>query len=220
MKRNPIHAALAMLLGIIIGLPLASIAQDWFTATGVPEIRSLMQSADLRNEFASIETGISDKLPTMTGNGSEIVVVNSGGTALETADGTSISSGTFEATWDVACTTTPSQTWHYYQVGDIVTLYADEGFSCTSDTIKMEATTVVPAALRPTSGFRLFFGLRVVNSGSVDPPACLKIDSDGDMKIFRTVSDNPCGTDNFTASGAKGWATGSQNANSFTYGIF
>jgi len=37
----------------------------------------------MRNEFSAIESDISNKLPPLAGNGSEVVVVNSGGTALE-----------------------------------------------------------------------------------------------------------------------------------------
>ena len=57
-------------------------ANSFFTASGNPATGSQGSSASMRAEFESIEDGF-DKLPVMTGNGGEIVAVNSGGTALE-----------------------------------------------------------------------------------------------------------------------------------------
>lgn len=57
-------------------------ANDFYTASGSPATGSQGSSATMRAEFTSIEDGF-DKLPVMTGNGGEIVAVNSGGTALE-----------------------------------------------------------------------------------------------------------------------------------------
>ena len=57
-------------------------ANNFFTASGNPATGSQGSSATMRAEFESIEDGF-DKLPAMTGNGGEIVAVNSGGTALE-----------------------------------------------------------------------------------------------------------------------------------------
>lgn len=90
------------LLGFLLGLSLVvtvAIAQDWYQATGKPVARSLLNSADLRTEFASIESDIADKLPALTGNGDKVVVVNSGGTALTVAStGIAISTGGTGAT--------------------------------------------------------------------------------------------------------------------------
>lgn len=57
-------------------------ANSFFTASGNPATGSQGSSASMRAEFEAIEDGF-DKLPVMTGNGGEIVAVNSGGTALE-----------------------------------------------------------------------------------------------------------------------------------------
>lgn len=84
-------------LGVLIGLSLVAgfaLAQDWYEATGKPVARSLLNSADLRTEFASIDTNIADKLPVLTGNGDRVVVVNSAGTALTVATtGIAVSAG-------------------------------------------------------------------------------------------------------------------------------
>lgn len=80
-----INRLLALAIGIAI--PFSFAAADWYEATGVPAARSLLNSADMRAEFAAIDTGISDKLPALTGNGSKIIAVNAGGTALEALTG-------------------------------------------------------------------------------------------------------------------------------------
>lgn len=73
------------LLLSMVALPAA--AQDWYEASGNPVARSLLNSADLRTEFAAIESNISDKMPVLTGNGGALIAVNSGGTALEALSG-------------------------------------------------------------------------------------------------------------------------------------
>ena len=67
-------------------------SNDFFTAAAVPSTGASLASATIRNEFAAIEDGF-DKLPTMTGNGSELVAVNSSGTALEAIATTGTGSG-------------------------------------------------------------------------------------------------------------------------------
>lgn len=57
-------------------------ANEFYTPGGNPSQGSQLQSSPIRTEFSSIQAGF-DKLPTMTGNGGEVVVVNAGGTALE-----------------------------------------------------------------------------------------------------------------------------------------
>ncbi len=54
---------------------------DWYTPGGTPSTGSSGSSAAMRGELALIETA-TDKLPPLTGQGSEIVQVNAGGTAL------------------------------------------------------------------------------------------------------------------------------------------
>jgi len=90
------------LLGFVVGLAFVgslALAQDWYVASGKPVQRALLNSADLRTEFASIETNIAGKLPALTGNGDKIVVVNSAGTALTVATtGVAVSAGGTGAT--------------------------------------------------------------------------------------------------------------------------
>jgi len=97
---------LALLLGLSAVLVPALAVADWYVATGIPVARSLLSSSDFRTEFASIDTNISDKLPTYTGNGDEWVVVNAGGTALTSIDNAaaqtllSVAIGTDVQAWD------------------------------------------------------------------------------------------------------------------------
>ncbi len=80
-------ALFGAIAGMFLGAPLMLAASDYFDATGIPVQRSAMSSAEFRTEFSSIETGISDKLPALAGNGDEWVRVNAGGTALTSLTG-------------------------------------------------------------------------------------------------------------------------------------
>lgn len=84
---NKASLGIGLIVGFLAGIPCMLIAQDWYVASGKPVQGSALSSADLRSEFALIETGISAKLPTLTGNAGRVVAVNSGGTALTAATG-------------------------------------------------------------------------------------------------------------------------------------
>lgn len=81
--KKAFHRCLALSLGALLAVPLAALAQDWYEASGKPVARSLVSSADLRTEFAAIQSNISGKLPALAGNGGRVIAVNAGGTALE-----------------------------------------------------------------------------------------------------------------------------------------
>lgn len=57
-------------------------SNDFYNGGTFPSTGSAATSASMRAEFASVTAGFA-KLPTMSGNGSKVVVVNSTGTALE-----------------------------------------------------------------------------------------------------------------------------------------
>lgn len=69
---------------------------DFYTVSGTPSTASPGQSSPIRAEFAAIQTAF-DKLPALSTNPSEILVVNAGGTAVETVSGPS---GTIVGTSD------------------------------------------------------------------------------------------------------------------------
>lgn len=56
---------------------------DWYTPSSVPGFKAALSSATIRSEYVLIQAAMA-KLPTLTGNGDEIVKVNAGATALET----------------------------------------------------------------------------------------------------------------------------------------
>lgn len=65
---------------------------DWYDASDVPVKRALLASATLRTEFGLIETAMA-KLPTLTGAGDQVVVVNAGGTGLTSEGPLSVAKG-------------------------------------------------------------------------------------------------------------------------------
>ena len=56
---------------------------DYYDVTGAPGTGTFGASSTIRAEFQAIEDGLTDKLPTITGNASKLVAVNAGATLLE-----------------------------------------------------------------------------------------------------------------------------------------
>ena len=73
---------LILLATALVTFATIAIASDYYDATGIPVQRSTISSAEFRSEFAAITSGISDKLPALTGNGDNWVRINAGGTGL------------------------------------------------------------------------------------------------------------------------------------------
>lgn len=67
-------------------------ANEFYDHTTYPATSSTLASSPMRSELDAVEAGF-DKLPTMAGNGGEIVAVNSGATALEAITTTGTGSG-------------------------------------------------------------------------------------------------------------------------------
>jgi hypothetical protein len=137
--------------------------------------------------------------------------------------GVAITTGTFTATWETACTTNPTQNWKWIKVGSLVTLTALQGFTCTSDSTTFTASFALPAAIRPDASQRVI-GLAVTDNGVPDVPiACLHVEPDGSMSVRRS-STAPCQGNTFTNSGTKGFTIQSdpsggtpQGPQTFTY---
>lgn len=147
-----------------------------------------------------IDIGNSTDNPTVTVNGSSLPAT---------------SSGTFEITWETACTTTPSQTWDYEQVGNIVTIYMVDNFSCTSDITGFASTGAdIPLAIRPAQT-QIVGGIQAIDNSSVDT-ACLIIPITGTPSLRRQGGSNEiCNTTTWTGSGTKGLDNTGNNV--FTY---
>ena len=67
-------------------------SNDFYNETGNPSTSSAGASALMRAEFALVRAAF-DKFPTLTGNGLKVVRVNTGGTALEAVDASTLMSG-------------------------------------------------------------------------------------------------------------------------------
>jgi hypothetical protein len=66
---------------------------DYFDPSGAPATSSQGSSATIRAEFTSIQTGLSNKLPPLTGNGDEIVKINTAGSAIESVAQVAVAQG-------------------------------------------------------------------------------------------------------------------------------
>jgi hypothetical protein len=107
-------------------------------------------------------------------------------------------SGTFTANFENACTTTPTATFDWQRIGNLVVLsYVNlSGFPCTGDSVSFVSTsTPVPAALRPTG------------SSATSPalPGC----TDNGATTLAQIQVDPAGTIGFnritTAGATAGW---------------
>jgi hypothetical protein len=146
-NRQIIVAALAGMVGGVLAGLLPSMAADWYVASGKPQQRAALVSGDLRSEFSAIQSSIADKLPALSGNGTELVRVNAGATGLEAF----VDRGSFAAPFSDACTTTPTATFDYSHVGHVVVVQlAATGGACTGDSVNYQtASGVLPVDLRP-----------------------------------------------------------------------
>ena len=82
-------------------------SNPYFTKSGYPGTNARAVSASLRSEIANIEAGF-DLLPTLSGNGSKVIAVNAGATALEASSAPDI--GVATATSVNKVTITPPAT--------------------------------------------------------------------------------------------------------------
>lgn len=80
-------------------------ATEYFDSSGAPSTGSQASSAVIRAEFDLVQAGFG-KLPDLSGNGSKAVVVNSGGSGLETTTGTLALAGNFATAGSSAVTLT------------------------------------------------------------------------------------------------------------------
>lgn len=135
--------------------------------------------------------------------------------------GVAITTGTFTATWETACTTSPTQNWKWIKVGSLVTLTALQSFTCTADSTTFTASFALPVAIRPDAPQRLI-GLAVTDNGTPDvAAACLHVEVDGSMSVRRS-STAPCQGNVFTNSGTRAFTIQSDGGSpsgpqTFTY---
>lgn len=115
--------------------------------------------------------------------------------------------GTFDASFDDACTTTPVQTWDYVKTGNVVTLRMVGGISCTGDSTSFSApAATLPVAIRPVSPIiARMSSVTAQNNGAI-VAACVSVNFLGGMQY--DVGDASEGVDcggssSWTASGPR-----------------
>lgn len=183
-------------LGILIAFAGAAFAKSFGTftpATGilVGNANSSVTTAATSTNVAGLWSGTCDATTFLRGDG-----------ACATAGGAT--SGTFTATWETACTTSPTQTFKYVVSGTVVTLTATQTVTCTSDSTTFTASAALPLAIRPDTNLRVY-GATFVNNGTADLEAgCIRLETDGSMTLMRTTT-SPCNATAWTNSGTKTW---------------
>jgi microcystin-dependent protein len=142
-------------------------ANDFYTASGAPAQGSQASSATIRGEFSAIQTGF-DKLPTLSGNGSKAIVVNSGGTALTTTTGTLSLGGnlTLSGTNALTLTTSGATGLTLPTTGTLATLAGSETLSNKTLTSTASVNKVAITAPASSATLTLADGSTLATSGA------------------------------------------------------
>ena len=80
-------------------------SNDYYSESAAPSTSATLSSATMRAEFVAIGDGF-DKLPTLSGNGSKAVIINSGATGMTVTTGTLTLAGNFATSGASALTLT------------------------------------------------------------------------------------------------------------------
>ncbi len=156
--------------------------------------------------------------PLVFGTSNTLAVTISGSQVVDFVNTPTIASspiiegGTFTASFDNACTTTPTVTFDWQRAGNVVTLspVSQSGFSCTGDSTSFATTgTPVPAALRPV--FQVTSGvLDGFTNNSAATWAEYTIGTGGDIAVNRCSSlTADCSVTGWTAALNRAFALGS-----------
>lgn len=139
--------------------------------------------------------------------------------------GAKLISGTFVASFDDACTTTPTITFDYVAVvaGNfgIVSLktVGQSGFPCTGDSTGFMTTGApIPAAVRMAGSQAWWFQIDGLSNNGVATTGCLSINAAGNM-AFTTYVGLVCANfgSGWTASGSRDQNTGGSHPLALTY---
>jgi hypothetical protein len=143
-------------------------------------------------------------------NNTARLTVSADGTAVQ-VNGAAVATtetGSFTASFDDACTTTPTITFDYQRVKNVVTLRqtSQSGFSCTADSTAFATTaTPVPTAIRPTSGtFQGPVHMGYLDNGA-NTWAVVQIGATGNVSFLRCGTFGAlCSATGWTNSGSRG----------------
>lgn len=132
-------------------------------------------------------------------------------------------SGTFTASFDAACTTTPTAVFDYQRLGNIVSVWmvSTTGFTCTGDSTSFGTTgTPIPASIRPSSQDVCVPANTLAVDNGVSVYAGIVFSTTGDVSIsrFGTTPGGCSSGTNWTASGTRTLG-GTLSAYRATYGL-
>lgn len=130
--------------------------------------------------------------------------------------GVTQTTGTFTATFDNACTTSPTLTISYTLTGNVVTLNIPALTNCTSDSSSYSSNAGdMPVSIRPTSSPKVVGVSAGTDNGSA-MGSCVGVTSGGSL-FFRPNGTAGCpGGSTWTSSGTK---NGNLNINNVTYSL-
>jgi hypothetical protein len=117
-------------------------------------------------------------------------------------------SGTVTASFDDACSTTPTATLDYQRIGNVVVMRVDDlsGFACTGDSASFRTTgTPLPAAIRPAENIVSPIQGGFTNNGTATQ-ACWFVEASGNVSFNVNATSGCAGT--WTASGNRSMPTG------------
>lgn len=186
----------------------------------------LATAADDTTLISSGSAWVATSVPPCANDGSHALVYDTATNAFACSTltaGTS-SSGTFTATYTTGFTTTPTQNFQWYKVGNIVTISPTSQANGTSNAVSTStASGSAPAAIRP-GGTDIVVTTQATgqNNGS-GSSLCMRIASNGTISwgVWSGTGNTPCGFNSWTASGTKLISQADTNTGQgfFTYGV-
>jgi len=138
-------------------------ASEWYEHGSFPTNRSFGASASMRAELEAIETGISAKLPDLSGNGDKLIGVNAGATALEAKSITFAGAFTTVGAYAVTLTFTGVTGVTFPTSGTLATRAGAE--TLTNKTINGPDNTLTNIANASLSNSAMTFGATPVSLG-------------------------------------------------------
>lgn len=151
------------------------------------------------------------------GTAGHVLTSNGSGTppTWEPASGLTQTTGQFTLSWEVACTTTPTQVVNYVKTGQQVTWDVTQDVSCTSDSTEFRTSAAdVPASIRPSR--EMYFPVTHNTDNGTVVSGCFKIHSNGTVALYTLSSSNCTGA--WSNIGTKAWTT-STHSSQFTYRV-
>jgi len=138
-------------------------ASEWYEHGSFPTNRSFGASASMRAELEAIETGISAKLPDLSGNANKLIGVNAGGNALEAKSITFAGAFTTVGAYAVTLTFTGVTGVTFPTSGTLATRAGAE--TLTNKTINGPDNTLTNIANASLANSSMTFGATAVSLG-------------------------------------------------------